>query len=383
VVRALRARAVETFLVAPRTAGVARSRGVIVLDDGWRIDRSAHSLSAFLGDAGLERGVLLPCDDDWLRVIAELRELGADPFAPAAPPAAIVDTFVDKAAFARTLETLDIDRPRTLEIASPEDLEAVAASQLSSFFLKPRDSQRFTEDFHQKAFRIRDRRHAASQVERALEAGHRLLAQELIPGPPHNHVFVDGFVDRGGRVLGLLARRRLRMYPSMFGNSTDSITIPLTEAKDAVGSILHMFSVIGFHGLFDAEFKRDQRSGRHKLIEVNARPWWQIELARAAGVDVVDMAYREALGMEVEPARRYRIGRRWIHTFPDLRARWATGWWNDHGVSVNESWLSARHAVLDPSDPRPGLAEMARVSRRVQRIVLNRLRDRRSRAPTP
>ena len=156
----------------------------------------------------------------------------------------------------------------------------------------------------------------------------------------------------------------------------------MSEAEVAVGSILRLLSAIGFHGLFDAEFKRDQRSGRHKLIEVNARPWWQIELARAAGVDVVDMAYREALGMDVEPARRYRIGRRWIHTFPDLRARLTTGW-NDHGVSVMESWLSARHAVLDASDPRPGLAEMARVSRRVRRIALSRLRDRRSRAPRP
>ena len=232
MVRALRAHAVETFLVAPRTAVVARSRGVIVLDDGWTIERSAHSLWAFLGNAGLERGVLVPCDDDWLRVIAELRDLAADPFAPAAPPPAIVDTFVDKAAFARTLESLDIDRPRTLEVTSPEDPQAVAASELSSFFLKPRDSQRFTEAFQQKAFRIRDRRHAASQVERALEAGHRLLAQELVPGLPHNHVFVDGFVDRGGRVLRLLARRRLRMmYPSRFGNSTDSITIPCPRPK--------------------------------------------------------------------------------------------------------------------------------------------------------
>ena len=151
MVRALRAHAVETFLVAPRTAVVARSRGVIVLDDGWTIERSAHSLWAFLGNAGLERGVLVPCDDDWLRVIAELRDLAADPFAPAAPPPAIVDTFVDKAAFARTLESLDIDRPRTLEVTSPEDPQAVAASELSSFFLKPRDSQRFTEAFQQKA----------------------------------------------------------------------------------------------------------------------------------------------------------------------------------------------------------------------------------------
>jgi D-aspartate ligase len=373
VVRALHAHGVATFLVAPRTAIAARSRGVTVLAGGSTIGRSADSLRAFLSSSGFSVGVLVPCDDDWLRVIAEFMEGGGGSFTTAIPSLSIIETLVDKGAFARAIEGLDIDSPRTFDVGSTEDLDRIPDHELSSFFLKPRDSQRFTERYHQKAFRIADRERAAAQLERALEGGHQLVAQELIPGPPWNHVFIDGFVDRHGRVVGLLARRRIRMYPPRFGNSTDSVTIPLADVEDAADSLSRLFAAIRYHGLFDAEFKLDERSGRHRLIEVNARPWWQIELARAAGVDVVAMAYVDALGVDVAPTSGYRIGRRWIHTLPDLRARWEMRR-SEPNEPIGEGWLAAKHAVFQWSDLRPGLAEVARVARVAGRIGLSRMR---------
>jgi len=139
----------------------------------------------------------------------------------------------------------------------------------------------------------------------------------------------------------------------------------LPEVTDAVESLHRLFAGIGFHGMFDAEFKRDGSTGRHKIIEVNARPWWQIELARAAGMDVVHMAYLDALGVDVDTASGYRIGRRWVHTFPDLRARWENPRVRSDSSRPEEGWFSARHAVFQWSDLRPGLAEIGRVARRV------------------
>jgi D-aspartate ligase len=146
------------------------------------------------------------------------------------------------------------------------------------------------------------------------------------------------------------------------GNSTDSVTIPLAEVADAVDSIRRLLAGIRYRGMFDAEFKRDQATGQHKIVEVNARPWWQIELARAAGVDVVHMAYLDALGVDVVPASGYRIGRRWVHTLPDLRARWARQDLQP-AAGPQEGWFAARHAIFKWSDPLPGLAEVYRVAR--------------------
>ncbi|HEX5936088.1 MAG TPA: hypothetical protein VFZ75_00120 [Actinomycetota bacterium] len=364
VVRALRAHDVATYLVAPRSAIAARSTGVVVLEHGWNTHGSEDALRSFLSDTRLDRAVLIPCEDDWVRAIAQLLDHDAGSFTSSTSPSSVVEHLLDKRAFARTLEKLDIERPRTFEVGSVEDLAQVDDGELGSFFLKPRDSQRFTQEFRQKAFALDDRESAAKQLERALAGGHEMLLQEWVSGPPRNHVNIEGFVDRHGRVVGLLARRRIRMYPLRFGNATDAVTIPLDEVAAPADSVHRLFASIGYHGLFSAEFKRDGSTGRHKIIEVNARPWWQIELARAAGMDVVHMAYLDALGVDVDTASGYRIGRRWVHTLPDLRARWE----NPHRVRSDSSrpedgWFSARHAVFQWSDLRPGLAEIGRVAR--------------------
>lgn len=382
VVRALRAHDIPTYLLAPRRAVAARSRGVVVLPSGWSVERSADALRSFLSTTEIDHGVLIPCEDDWTMAVSDLLDHDAGPFTASMPPSSVVERFLDKAGFARTLEELDIEQPRTFEVGSAKDLEQIGDDELASFFLKPRDSQRFVRDFHKKAFSLAERWQATRDVEIALDRGHELVAQELVSGPPQDHVFIDGFVDRRGHFAGLLARRRIRMFPPRFGNSTDTVTIPLTDVADAVDGVRRLFAGVGYRGMFDAEFKRDATTGRHKIIEVNVRPWWQIELARAAGIDVVFMAYLDALGIDVEPVPGYRVGRRWVHTLPDLRARWDGPRGLRPGAGAREGWFSARHAVFRWSDPRPGLAEVARVARVAMDLGIRRSDRRRGLSAT-
>jgi D-aspartate ligase len=379
VIRALHAHDVATYVVAPPNDIATRSAGAIALERGWAARRSDDQLRTFLSETRLDRGVLFACGDDWLRTIAKMLEGGVGAFTSSMPASSAIEKLLDKGSFARTLEELGIEHPRTFEVRASGDLAQVNDDELASFFLKPRDSQRFSKEFGRKALALEDRGSAARQLERAIESGHEMLLQEWIPGPPTNHVFVDGFVDRNGRIVGLLARRRNRMYPLRFGNSTDSVTIPLGQVEDAIGSIRRLLGGIDYRGLFDAEFKRDPSTGRHKLIEVNARAWWQVGIARAAGVDLVHMSFLDALGLEVAPAGGYRIGRRWVHTFPDLEARWEA--LRSPGSSFGrrdrstQGWFSARHAILQWSDPRPGFAEVGRVARLMAKRALARRPD--------
>ena len=371
VIRSVRERRVDTFLAA-REGIATRSRGISLVPDVVAAKTSPALLPELLVESGIGTGVLVPCDDDWVRAIIDSWDDLHGSFPATISGPSVIEQLIDKDAFARTMERVGIPHPRTIEVRSIEDLDPIPDTDLPSFFLKPCDSQRFTRRFHRKAFQLEDREGAQRMLEVALAEGHRLLAQERIPGPPEKHVFVDGYRDRHGDVPGILARRRLRMYPPGFGNSTDSVTIPLSEARDAVDSALALFEAIAFHGMFDAEFKFDERSGRHMIIEVNARPWWQIELARAAGIDVAWMAYADALGERVPRARGYRIGRRWVHTFPDLRARWEGGA-NSGPQIAKENWFTARHAVVALSDPGPGMGELARVLRVASGVLVRRL----------
>ena len=49
-----------------------------------------------------------------------------------------------------------------------------------------------------------------------------------------------GFLDRHGRLCGLLARRKLRIYPTDFGNPCYQVSVPLAEARPAADDVLRL-----------------------------------------------------------------------------------------------------------------------------------------------
>ena len=90
------------------------------------------------------------------------------------------------------------------------------------------------------------------------------------------------------------------------------------EAVDGARRLLH---ALGFHGISQVEYKRDPRDGTLRLMEVNARLWQWHSLAAACGVDLVQMAYRDAIGEPVTARTSRGAGRRrWVARRPP-RAR--------------------------------------------------------------
>jgi predicted ATP-grasp superfamily ATP-dependent carboligase len=59
---------------------------------------------------------------------------------------------------------------------------------------------------------------------------------------------------------------------------------------------------LAYRGIFSAEFKRDARDGIFRILEVNTRAWWYVEFATRCGVNVVEMAWRDAQDLTVAPA---------------------------------------------------------------------------------
>jgi predicted ATP-grasp superfamily ATP-dependent carboligase len=240
---------------------------------------------------------------------------------------------------------------------------------LASSFLKPADSQRFFASFQAKAFRISGREEAGDRLARCAAEDLAMVLQEYVPGPPTNHYFVDGFVDRTGAVRALFARRRLRMFPPDFGNSTLMRSVAITEVDDAPATLRSLFAAIGYRGIFSAEFKRDAQDGRFKLLEVNARPWWYVGFAAGCGVDVCAMAVKDAVGQPVATVEHYAIGRRCVYPYYDYdAARMERAAGRLSALAWIRSWVGASQPVFQWSDPLPALGEVAAmIGRRVLR----------------
>jgi D-aspartate ligase len=319
----------------------------------------------YLRNLPFPRAVLIPATDHWALALASLPASVAQAYPATVAGAQTLQIFIDKERFASAAEEFGVPAPRTVHVTGVESLDEVAEADLPGFFLKPRDSQLFAKRFGVKGLRLAERSDAAELVRKVASEQLEVVLQEFIPGPPTAHVFLDGYVDRAGVMRACLARRRLRMHPAEFGNSTLSVTIPLDDVSPALEGIRRLFDGTGFVGFFDAEFKHDARDGRFKIFEVNPRPWWQLELAEASGLDLCLMAYRDALGLPISSALEYRVGRRWVHPLPDFRAWWAgrKGNGNAGGFPLR-SWVGGANALFSRDDPMPGVGRVTDAARR-------------------
>jgi D-aspartate ligase len=307
-----------------------------------------------------EKTVLLPCSDQWLRAVAALPDATLARYPASVPSSRAVEILINKSLLALALERLRLPHPFTRILTGPADLAEVPAATFRSSFLKPVHSQDFFAHFGVKAFSVHSREEATRRLAQCLDAGHPMVLQEYVPGPPAAHYYLEGFMDRGGVTRARFARQRLRMYPPNFGNSTLMVSVPVQEVRDAAQTLDVLLGDLGYRGIFSAEFKWDERAGRMKLLEVNARPWWYVEFAARCGVDVCTMAVRDALGEPVPTLTAYQVGRRCVFPYYDFfaaRAELAAG--RLSLAAWLRSWLGADQPVFRWNDPLPALGRWA------------------------
>lgn len=328
---------------------LAPAPGVAVLDD-------------VLAGSNLQGAFLCPCSDDWNRVVAAFAENSSDAFISMVPTQVALEVVQNKANLALLLQSLGVPMPNTRPVDDGADIPDLPPSGDTFYFLKPRDSQAFLARFGVKGIRVRTAEEARRRLEEITSAKMSVVLQEYIPGSFAEHYFIDGYADHAGVIKAMFARRRQRIHPPDFGNSTSMVSVPLSEVAGAVDSVRRVLAAVEYRGIFSVEFKRDERDGEFKLLEINARPWWFVDFAVRCGVDVCRLAYDDAHGREVSAVETYLTGKTCIFPYHDfypmqsLVAAKQTSWWR---------WLVEISRALQPvgcaDDPMPAVVGTTRV----------------------
>jgi D-aspartate ligase len=379
VLRALARRGLECYVVDRTTNVIASSRWHRPTRPTLPESADSEALATALRSLDLPRAVLIPCSDQWALAVAGLSPDIQDRFMASLPPRDAIERFVDKDRFRSLIDELGILHPRTMLIEAPADLDAATDDDLAHGFLKPTQSHRNNRAFGTKGFFVRSRSEAARIVERGSEAGVTFMLQEWIPGDESRTVLIDGFVDRTGRIAGMVARRRVRMDPPRLANTCSDVTIPLADVDAVVPAIRTLLDATDYRGVFNVEFKFDTRDGRPRIIELNPRPFWLIGHITRAGLDLPWMTYLDAQGLDVPEPGSYQIGRYGMYEIPDATAilrAWAS--LRRPRGPVLEPWLKGDKALFWWSDPMPAITGVRQiVARRLGRVM------RRERAAMP
>ncbi|MEJ5328353.1 MAG: hypothetical protein WHU54_08945 [Candidatus Bathyarchaeia archaeon] len=227
-----------------------------------------------------------------------------------------VKTLVDKALFAKSLVNSQLAHPATLIVAL-DQVDMVARDLTYPVLIKPTITQNFWM-FNVKSFVAENYFELKTYIAQVRKYRISVVLQEVVPGPQSNVYGLAGYIDKDHQLKGLFAYRRIRGWPLDFGCNSLIESIPIKQVEGVTCSLLDYLRKIKYYGLFEAEFKRDARDDVFKLIEINARPWWQNFFPTACGLNLVLIAFLDSVGLKVPFNKNYRAGLKWVHFFNDI-----------------------------------------------------------------
>jgi predicted ATP-grasp superfamily ATP-dependent carboligase len=141
-----------------------------------------------------------------------------------------------------------------------------------------------------------------------------IFVQELLPTEDNKTVSFAAFALEGN-IVSSWAGIKVREHPLHFGTSTYSKSISRVPYYSLAERLL---KELNYTGICEIEFLNDPRDREYKLIEVNARTWLWVDLARKCGVDFALYAYNYANGVENKYSVTSDTNKEWMHYLTDI-----------------------------------------------------------------
>lgn len=258
-------------------------------------------------------GIVMPVTDVTTYLVSRNRRVLLPHSRVAAPPFEAFDLVSDKARLMERASAAGIPIPRTVFVDSGSSLRGVLDAVDYPAVVKPfRSRIRVTGGWLPTSVQYARSRPELVKLYQNTEylARYPSMVQERITGPGTG-LFV--LCDHG-RVRATFAHRRIREKPPSGGVSVLAESIAVDA--DLQGHAERLLGPLGWHGVAMLEYKRDARTGRPYLMEVNGRFWGSLQLAVDAGVNFPVLACQLAQGCPPAPPPPYRIG---------LKSRWFLG----------------------------------------------------------
>jgi predicted ATP-grasp superfamily ATP-dependent carboligase len=324
--------------------------------------------------------LIVPVGDELTLLLSEERDRFAGVCALALPSRDGYATTQDKLATLALAREREVPVPRTALVSTVEEARNAADSLGWPVVVKPRSSSARPVGRGVEHYEVSYAENpAALDAELAGLAGrYEILLQEYCRGEGHG---VELLLHRG-RPLTAFQHRRMHEVPITGGASALRESVPLDPTLFEYST--RLLAALDWTGLAMVEFKLGPDGPR--LMEINGRVWGSLPLAFKSGVDFPARMAELFLGSGPRngdaPDTSYELGVRSRNL--DLEVIWIAstlrGRRGHRLVEVPARREAIRAAVrllyprdgfdiLSRDDPRPGLAEVARIAAKLRRKV--------------
>lgn len=207
-----------------------------------------------------------------------------------------------KSATISLANSLGIPGPQTIEIDSIEDLKKIKMD----FPLVVKGI--FGAGFVKYAYNFNELEYYVKKIHDL--QGVFPIVQEYISGDGYGFF---GLFNKGSP-RAYFMHKRLREYPITGGPSTCAQSI---YDKQLLSYGLKILQKLNWNGVAMVEFKKDNKNGDYKIMEINPKFWGSLDLAIASGVDFPYLLYEMILNGDIKPHFSYKVGLKYMWPFPD------------------------------------------------------------------
>ena len=315
-----------------------------------------------LGDKRARKDALFPSSDNALILISKNKDILKKYFEPVASDWDTTEKIVDKSKTYNFAKALSIPVPETFVPKDMNEVSRIAKQVNYPCLIKPAGSHIFGPKFKIKLLKVNSETELIKKYKHLSSRGHKLLIQEEIPGGDDQIYYLGIVFNKNSEPLAVFTFRKLRQHPPHFG--VGSFEESVWEPR-IVDLGIRLLKGIKFYGIAGVEFKKDDRTGDFKLIEINGRSWTGNYLATHCGLNLSYIAYKDAIGEKQKPLNnyscQYKLGVKWVHLSKDFLSMIKK---RNKGETTFAKWLRSiltgkkTFAILSLDDPCPFISEL-------------------------
>ncbi len=278
------------------------------------------------GAAAGNRPGLYYGDDHSLQLVSDHRDRLSPHFSFLMPDPDLVRALVDKVAFALLARRFALPVPATLLSTEAQGADDVLERVEMPCVLKPAVRRGWFNSAlvselggkPQKAIIVERAADLRNLYPKMVAYNPEFLVQAAVPGGDDEIFSYHAYYDRRGEVLGSFIGRKVRTFPRGTGISSFLRLVrhdELLEIGHGIGRTL------GLRGIVKMDFKRDPRTRRMYLLEINPRYNLWHYLGAACGVNLPWLAQQETrTGRAPAAPGEYRTDLHWLGFREDVKA---------------------------------------------------------------
>jgi len=256
------------------------------------------------------------------------------------PPKMFVDIFVNKNNFYTFAKVHDFPIPMTYVFNNVGNLKTIEESISYPVILKPASPALRAEEIgsifkYKKGLIVGSDKGLRDILRRISRIPEGILIQEYIPGDDSNHYCLDVYFDHKGKAVCSFVAQKIRVYPPYAGSGCYVRSVFVPELNE-LG--INLLSAVGYKGLANMDFKKDSRTGKYVLLEINPRlSQWSI-LDTVCGINFAYIAYVDMVEKKVAGEFKQKVNICYVDFRRDY---WSFRTYRKDGLVSLGQWLGS------------------------------------------